>query len=155
MIQTIGKSLRSWPHSQQMGSMEQFFEWEEHVIAVGTAQTSYKGNSWDNHTEYLIRNSIKNLHMLWMYLHHLANEAEESSFNDDTYSFMSLEEFQLITRRQFVQWRLEHSSQQAKFPNGNGSRGIPSKTPYNLVLGQCTLNALNHMKISLRQIKMV
>ena len=117
------KSLRSWVYSQQMESMEQFYEWEEHVIVVGTTQTSYKGNSWDNHTEYLKYNSIKNLHMLWKYLHYLANEAEESSFNDDSYSFMGPEEFKLITRKQFMQWRLEHSSQQAKLPNGNGNRG--------------------------------
>ena len=48
-----GKSLRSWVHSQQMERMEQFYEWEEHVIVVGTTQASYKGNSWDNHTEFL------------------------------------------------------------------------------------------------------
>ena len=48
---------------------------------------------------------------------------EESAFNDDPYFFMGPEEFILITRKQFMQWRLEHSSQQAKFPNGNGNRG--------------------------------
>ena len=31
--------------------------------------------------------------MLWKYLHHLANKAEESSFDDDPYSFMGPEEF--------------------------------------------------------------
>ena len=64
MSHVEGKSLRSWVHSQQMESMEQFYEWEEHDIVVGTTQTSYKGNSWDNHTEFLKYNSIKNLHML-------------------------------------------------------------------------------------------
>ena len=39
-----GKSVRSWVHSQQMESMEQFYEWKEHVIVVGATQTSYKGN---------------------------------------------------------------------------------------------------------------
>ena len=60
--------------------------------------------------------------MLLKYLHHLANEADESSLNDDPYSFLSLEEFHLITRKQFVQWRLQQSSQQPKFPNGNGCK---------------------------------
>ena len=118
-----GKSLRSGVHSQQMESIELFYEWEEHVIIVGTTQTSHRGNSCDNHTEFLKNNSIKNLHMLWKYLHYLADEAEELSFNDDPYSFMGPEEFKLITRKQFMQWRLEHFSQQAKFPNGNGNRG--------------------------------
>ena len=77
----------------------------------------------NNHTEFLKYNSNMNLHMLWKYLHYLANDAEESSFNDDPYSFMDPEEFKLITRKQFMQWRLEHSSEQAKFPNGNGNRG--------------------------------
>ena len=63
----------------------------------GKTQTSYKGYSWDNHTEFLKYNSIKNLHMLWKYLHYLANEAEESSFNNDPYSLMGPEEFKLIT----------------------------------------------------------
>ena len=122
-----GKSLRSWVHSQQMESMEQFYEWEEHVIVVGTTQSSYKGNSWDNHTEFLKYISIKNLHMLWKYLHYLANEAEESSFNDDPYSFMGPEEFKLITRKQFMQWRLEHSSQHDTFfiQNTNCSLLLP------------------------------
>ena len=102
--------------------MEQFYEWEEHVIVVGTTQTSYKDNSWDNHSEFLKYYSIKNLKLLWKYLHYLANEAEESSFNDDPYSFMGPEEFKLITRKQFMQWRLEHSSLLTKFPNGNGNR---------------------------------
>ena len=123
------KLLRSSVHSQQIESMEQFYEWEEHVIVVGITQTSYKGNSWGNHTEFQKYNSIKNLYMLWKYLHYLANETEESSFNDDPYTFMGPEEFKLITRKQFMQWRLEHSSQQAKLPKGNGNRDIPSQTP--------------------------
>ena len=49
--------------------------------------------------------------MLSKYLHHGANKAEESSFNDNPYSFMGPEEFHHITRKQFIQWRLEHSSQ--------------------------------------------
>ena len=118
-----GKGLRNWVHSEHIESMEQFFEWEEQVLTEGTTQTSYKGNSWDSQTEYLIYNSIKNLHMLLKYLHHLANEADESSLNDDPYSFLSLEEFQLITRKQFMQWRLQQSSQQPKFPNGSGCKG--------------------------------
>ena len=36
---------------------------------------------------------------------------------------MGPEEFKLITRRQFMQWRLEHSSEQAKFPNSDGNKG--------------------------------
>ena len=36
-----GKSLRNWVHSQQMEGMEQFNEWEEHVIVFGATQTSY------------------------------------------------------------------------------------------------------------------
>ena len=116
-----GKSLRSWVHSEQMESMKH--EWEEHVIVAGATETSCKGNSWGNNTEFLKSNSIRNLHMLWKYLHHLANKAEESSFNDDPYSLMGPEEFHHITRKQFMHWMLEHSSQQAKFPNGNGNRG--------------------------------
>ena len=67
--------------------------------------------------------------MLWTYLHYLANEAEESSFNDDPYSFMGREEFKLITRKQFMQWRLEHSSLLTKFPMVMAIGDIPSKTP--------------------------
>ena len=47
------------------------------------------------------------------------------------YSFSEPEGLCHLTRKEFMTWRLEHSSQQANIPFGNGSRGytIPSKTP--------------------------
>ena len=101
-----GKSLRNWVNSQHMEGMKQLFQWEEQDIIIGTSQISYKSNSWDNHFEFLKFNSIKNLHMLWKYLHHLAYKAIESSTHDEPYSFMDPEEFHQINRKQFMQWTL-------------------------------------------------
>ena len=124
-----GKSLRNWVHSKNMEDMQQFFQWEEQDIVIGTSQTSYKSNSWENSLEFLKFNSIKNLHMLWKYLHHLANKAIESPTHADPYSFMDPEEFHQITRKQFMQWRLEHSSQQKISPMEVDLEDMPSKTP--------------------------
>ena len=84
--------------------MVQFFQWEEHDIVIGARQTFYKGNSWDHSSEFLNYNSINNLHMLWKYLHHLVNQAKESTTHDNPYSFMDPEGFHQISRKQFMQW---------------------------------------------------
>ena len=60
--------------------------------------------------------------MLWKYLHYLVSKTIESSPHDDPYAFMDPEEFHQITRKQIMQWRLEHSCQQTNSSNGNGSR---------------------------------
>ena len=67
-----------------MENMETFYEWDEQDIRIGALQTSYTENSWDQNTsEFLKTNSIKNLHMLWKYLHHLVNKALETSTHEN------------------------------------------------------------------------
>ena len=51
--------------------------------------------------------------MLWKNLHHLVNKAKESSTHVNSYSFLDPEGFCQLTRKEFMTWRLEHSSQQA------------------------------------------
>ena len=67
-----GKSLRMWVKYQGMETMEQFYQWNENDISIGEPHTSYLENSWDIRSlEFLKPNSIRNLQMLWKYLHHL------------------------------------------------------------------------------------
>ena len=61
--------------------------------------------------------------MLWKCLHHLVNKAKESSTHVNSYSFLNPEGFCQLTRKEFMTWRLEHSSQQANLLTGSGSRG--------------------------------
>ena len=110
-----GKSLRKWVKYQDMETMEQFYQWNENDITIGEPHTSYLENSWDKSSlEFLKTNSIRNLHMLWKYLHHLVREAKESSTPGDPYSFMLPEQFCNLTWREFMSWRLQSEH---KLPN--------------------------------------
>ena len=61
--------------------------------------------------------------MLWKYLHHLVNKARESSTHGNLYSVMIPDEFCNLTRKEFMTWKLEHSSQYTNPITGNGPRG--------------------------------
>ena len=109
-VHAEGKSLRNWVKFQEMDTIVQFYEWAEQDIAIGTLQTSYKENSWGKH-------------MLWKYLHHLVNKAKESSTLVDSFPFLEPEGSCQLTRKEFMTWRLEHSSQQRNLHTGNGPIG--------------------------------
>ena len=91
-----GSSTKIWK------LMEQFFQWNESDITT---------------------NSIRNLHMLWKYLHHLVREAKELSTTGDPYSFMCPHQFCSLTWRAFMSWRLEDSNQNTCPTHSNGQRG--------------------------------
>ena len=81
-----GKTLRKWVIFQDMDTMEQFQQWNEDDMTIGEPHTSYLENSWDkNNLEFLKNNSIRNLHMLRKYLHHLVRKAKESSITEDPF----------------------------------------------------------------------
>ena len=72
-----GKSLRKWVKHQNIDDMELFYQWDEKYLAIGELSTSFLENSWDiSNPEFLKTNPIKNLHMLWKYLHHLVRESQ-------------------------------------------------------------------------------
>ena len=107
-----GKSLRKWVKYQAMETMEQFYQWNKNDITIGEPHTSYLENSWDkSNLEFLKTNSIRNLHMLWKYLHHLARKAKESSTPGDPFSFMLPDQFCNHTWTEFMSCRLEDSHQ--------------------------------------------
>ena len=55
-------------------------------MTVGEPHTSYLENSWDkSNLEFLKNNSIRNLHMLRKYPHHLVRKAKESSITEDPF----------------------------------------------------------------------
>ena len=85
-----------------METLEQFFQWNESDITT---------------------NSIRNLHMLWKYLHHLVRKAKELSTTGDPYSFMCPHQFCSLTWRAFMSWRLEDSNQNTCPTHSNGQRG--------------------------------
>ena len=73
-----GRSLRKWVKHQNMDDIEQLYQWDEKYLSIGEVSTSYLENSWDKgNPEFLKTNSIKNLHMLCKFLHHLVREAQE------------------------------------------------------------------------------
>ena len=61
--------------------------------------------------------------MLWKYLHHLVNKAQESSTHVISYSFLYPEGFCQLTRKEFMTQRLENSNLQANLTTGGGPRG--------------------------------
>ena len=75
-----------------MENIEQVFQFNERNITIGEPQTSFLETPWDKTSvEFLKINSIRNLTMLWKYLHHLVNKAKESSTPGDPYSVMLLD----------------------------------------------------------------
>ena len=92
--------------------MEQFYQWNENDITRGEPHTSFLEISCDqSNLEFLKTNSMRNLHMLWKYLHHLVQKAKESSSSEDPFSFMLPDQFCNLTRSKFMLWRLEESNQ--------------------------------------------
>ena len=91
-----GKSLRKWVKHQNMDDMEMFYQRDEKYISIGELSTSYPENSWDEgNPEFLKTNSIKNLHMLWKYLHHLVREAQESPIPGNPFSILFPDQFHM------------------------------------------------------------
>ena len=116
-----GKSLIKWVKYQDMETMEQFYQWNENDITIGEPHTSYLENSWDkSNLEFLKTNSIRNLHMLWKYLHHLVRKVKESSTPGYPYSFMLPEQLCNVTWREFMSWGLEDSNQGISSPTSYG-----------------------------------
>ena len=116
-----GKSLRKWVKHQTMDDMELFYQWDEKYLSIGKLSTSYLENSWDKgNPEFLKTNSIKNLHMVWKYLHHLVREAQESSIPGNPFSIWLPDQFCNLTWKEFMTWRLEDSNQNKSSVSSTG-----------------------------------
>ena len=64
-----GSSIKIWKLWSNLS------KWNENDITIGAPHTSYLENSWDkSNLEFLKTNSIRNLHMLWKYWHHLVRK---------------------------------------------------------------------------------
>ena len=91
--------------------MGQFHQWDEKYQVIGELSTSYLDNSWDkDNLEFSKTNPIKNLHMLWKYLHHLIRESQESSFPENLFSILLPEQFCNLTWEDFMTRRLQDSN---------------------------------------------
>ena len=65
-----------WVQHQGMNIVEQSDEWDERYLAKGELSTSNLDTPWGKKSlEVLKTNPIKNLLMLWKYLHDLVGEA--------------------------------------------------------------------------------
>ena len=122
--------------------MELVYEWDEKCLAIGELSTCYLENSWDKgNPEFLKTNSIKNLHMLWKYLHHLVREAQESSIPGNLFSILLPDQFCNLTWKEFMTWTpiriqalyliLDTEDKQSKTPGTN-----PIRMPTNSVLSR-------------------
>ena len=104
--------------------MELFCQWDEKYLSFGELSTSYLEKSWDKaNPEFLKTNSIKNLHMLWKYLHHLVREAQESSIPGNPFSILLPDQFCNLTWKEFMTWRLEDSNQNTSSVSSTGYQG--------------------------------
>ena len=99
------KSLRKWVKHQNMDDMEMLYRWDENHLSIGELSTSFLENSWDKgNPEFLKTNSIKNLHMLWKYLHHQVRGAQESPSPGNPFSILFPDQFFNLTWKQdFIQ----------------------------------------------------
>ena len=115
-----GKSLRKWVKHQNTDDME-MFKWDKKYFSIGALSTSYLENSWDKgNPEFMKTNSIKNLHMLRKYLHHLAREAQESPIPWNHFSSLFPDQFCNLTLKEFMTWRLEDSNQNTSSVSSTG-----------------------------------
>ena len=91
------------------------------MLAFREISTSYLENSWDKgNPEFLKTNSIKNMYMLWKYLHHLVREAKESSIHGDQFSILLPDQFCNLTWKEFMTWRLQDSNQNTSSVSNTG-----------------------------------
>ena len=105
--------------------MNQFYQWD---VAIGEFSTPYFENSWDkSNPEFLNTNPIKNLHMLWKYLHHLVREAQESSIPGNKFSILLSDQFCNLTWKEFMTWRLQDSNQNTSSVSNSGYTGHPKQ----------------------------
>ena len=78
--------------------MGQFYQWDEKYQVVGELSTSNLENSWDKgNPEFLKTNPIRNLQMLWKYLHHLVRETQESSIPGNPFSILLFQNNSVIS----------------------------------------------------------
>ena len=124
-----GKCLRKWVKYQEMETMEQFYQWNENEITIGEPHTSFLENSWDkSNLEVLRTNFIRNLHMLWKYIHHLVREAKESSLPGNAYSILLPDQFCNLTWKEFMAWRLKTPIREQTLDPAQDTEDIPNKT---------------------------
>ena len=108
--------------------MEQFYQFNEKYVALGELSISYFENSWDrSNPEFLKTNPVKNLHMLWKYLHHLVKEAQESSIPGNPFYILHSDQLCNLTWKEFMTWRLQNSNQNTSSVSNTGSRGQPKQ----------------------------
>ena len=104
--------------------MGQFYQWDEKYLVIGELSTSYLENSWDKGNQaFLKTNPMKNLHMLWKYLHHLVRETQESSIPGNPFYILLPEQFCNLTWKEFMTWRLQDSNQNTSSVSNTGYRG--------------------------------
>ena len=78
-----GSNIKTWM------MWDSFTNGNEKYLVIGELSTSYLENSWDiGNPEFSKTNPIKNLHMLWKYLHHLVRKAQESSIPGNPFSIL-------------------------------------------------------------------
>ena len=107
-----------------------FYQWDEKYLSIGELSTSYFENSWDKgNPEFLKTNFIKNLLMIWKYLHHLVRETQESSIPGNPFSILFPDQFCNLTWKEFMIRRLEDSNQTQALYLVLGIEDKPSKTP--------------------------
>ena len=83
--------------------MEPVYQWDEKYLAIGELSTSYFESSLDKgNPELLKTNPIKNLHMLWKYLHNLVQEAQESSIPRNPFSILLSDQVCNLTWKEFI-----------------------------------------------------
>ena len=88
---------------------------------IGELSISYLKKSWDkDNPELLKTNPIKNLHMLWKYLHHLVREVQESSIPENPFSVLLPEQFCNLTWKEFMTRRLQNSNQNTSSVSNTG-----------------------------------
>ena len=99
-------------------------------MAIEELFTSYFENSWEKgNSEFLKTNPIKNLHMLWKYLHHLVRETQESSIPGNPFTILLSDQFCILTWKEFMTWRLQDSNQNTSSVSYTDIKDNPSKTP--------------------------
>ena len=108
--------------------MELFYQWDEKCLAIGELSTSSFENSCDKgNPEFLKTKSIKNVHMLWKYLHHLVREAQESSIPGNSLSILLPDQFCSLTWNKVMTWRLQDSNQNTSSVSNTRYQGQPKQ----------------------------
>ena len=123
-----GQNMRAWVLYRSLTSPDNFLMWLQYDAI--TACCPSRDPSQHNSLVSLKPNSIRDLVMLWKYIHHLVQDSHISMASDDPDNALEPSNFLHTTFHQYLSWKLnEFTTSSPSSPSSvtvSGPRAAPS-----------------------------